>query len=297
MANIKELLANMIGKINGKLNAPEQAAQPNQQLVTDADGVAKWEDRTHYCESVNTVIVGAQEITTSKAPYGSSVSGSGNTTGVISEFEYGKSYLVVFDGIEYACEPKDYSGMYYLGNLKWADSQQSSEDSGEPFALRLSGETVYLYTEAASAHTVKVDHVEETVKTIDPKYIPDIGNSISVVFMALNAEPDDHGWSCTEVTCNKSVGDIYAALYSGTNIDALLTVQSSFEYITETAYNLRLCGMNDKGLIFASLGCDTSNSDAGDMYIVPQPVKVIYVVVGDGIAARCMHFSTNSGLE
>lgn len=48
MANIKELLANMIGKINGKLNAPEQAAQPNQQLVTDADGVAKWEDKPYY---------------------------------------------------------------------------------------------------------------------------------------------------------------------------------------------------------------------------------------------------------
>ena len=42
MANIKELLASMIGKINGKLNAPEQAAQPHQQLVTDADGVARW---------------------------------------------------------------------------------------------------------------------------------------------------------------------------------------------------------------------------------------------------------------
>lgn len=288
MANIKELLANMIGKINGKLNAPEQAAQPHQQLVTDSEGNAKWEDK--LCYEGLTEIIHQQTITCEQE---TSDIYCGAVDGHLTTDMVGKTYKVRFNGVEYECEAVKFSGVdgVYLGNTSLIGAQGGN---GEPFIIFDQGNCVIGVSEPGE---YEICILESHIKTIDPKYIPDIGNSISVVFMALNAEPDDHGWSCTKVTCNKSVDDIYAAFKSGTNIDALLTVQSSFEYITKTAYNLRLCGMNDKGLIFASLGCDTSNSDAGDMYIVPQPVKVIYVVVGDGIAARCMHFSTNSGLE
>lgn len=288
MANIKELLVSMIGKINGKLNAPEQAAQPYQQLVTDADGVAKWEDKLAYtedCEIIHRQTVSCE--LKEGSLYGSTVDGH------LTDEIVGKSLKVVFDGVEYECEAVKFSGVdgVCLGNTSLIGAQGGN---GEPFIIFDQGNCVIGVSEPGE---YEICILESHIKTIDPKYIPDIGNSISVVFMALNAEPDDHGWSCTEVTCNKSVDDIYAAFKSGTNIDALLAVESSFMYLQETIYNLRLSGKNDDGLIFTSLGCDISYSDAGDMYIQPNPVKVVYVVMGDSIAARCMHFSTNSGIE
>ena len=278
---------------------------PYQQLVTDADGVVKWEDRLAYdARPANTTLalgdftMPIYKISDDIPDFLQDITESTSVNVWLNGSKDTVKFYLLSD--EYAFAQEGVVVVAYNDNVEVY--------SGDRFICTLPERGLYLaklnetYVEGiAPAGTeepvITWNGFTGILKTIDPKYIPDIGNSLSVVFMALNAEPDDHGWSCTKVTCNKSVDDIYAAFKSGTNINARLTVQSSFEYITKTAYNLRLCGMNDKGFIFASLGCDTSNSDTGDMYIRPNPVKVVYVVVGNGIAARCMHFSTNSGLE
>lgn len=183
MANIKELLANMIGKINSKLNAPEQAAQPHQQLVTDSNGVTKWEDKTHYSTRDEFVLIDQALNFASQAGIGL-YTAMLNDTGI--QFERDKTYIVEWDGDVHSVQPIEVSmagmTMVVLGNaaLMNAASGGNFDDTGESFCIGKippeMGDVMQFFTsDTSNTHAVKVSAVTETIKTIDPKYLPSVG--------------------------------------------------------------------------------------------------------------------------
>lgn len=99
-----------------------------QQLVSDADGKPMWEDRTHYLEYVDVVVL--EEMTLTAEDDGVCYL----ATAPNAEPTEGGTYDVIWNGTTYACTgvAVDASGIpvVMLGNA----SAIGGEDTGEPFA-------------------------------------------------------------------------------------------------------------------------------------------------------------------
>lgn len=244
MANIKELLASMIGKINGKLNAPEQAAHPHQQLVTDADGVAKWEDRLAYTEHEPVEIVPEQTVT----PVSFNGGAPSAVTQVIEQFEEGATYVVTFEGKQYECVchgvrfPLSTTPVLGVGNgsLYAVADYVDEYSNGEPFCLRnISGDSGAIDTEVNGTFTVSAVRLEETVKTIDPKYLPEI---------VVNVENGDDGF-----TIDKTFAEVEAERNAGKQIK----LKAAGLCESQLPLAMYYADDNERCMIFASYFCIT----------------------------------------
>lgn len=201
MANIKELLASMIGKINGKLNAPEQAAQPHQQLVTDADGVAKWEDRLAYTNTLLSVqspngayawykvsdepLTGIEDVDMD-ADIAVWLNGERGKSSIVlkqDDFIAVSELLVVavlrddctieLNGVKFGHFPK--RGMYFVANADVAVTAVAIDKN-------------------ATEPDISWDKNTETIKTIDPKYLPDSGSSPLVITLGADVNTGKFGF-------------------------------------------------------------------------------------------------------
>lgn len=175
-----------------------------QQLVTGADGKAKWEDRYGYKKVSESVFAAEQTVSTSKAPYGSSISGSGVCNG---DIVYGKTYRVTFNGVDYNCVAHTGSySMNFLGDsaLSTANVSDGSDkfSNGEPFAVRTNAGTFYLFAESAGEYTVTISEVEEEIVPIPAEYLP----ATAVVITKQNGV----------VSCNTPLENIPACIMKGT---------------------------------------------------------------------------------
>ena len=85
--------------------------------------------------------------------------------------EVGKTYIVVFDGIEYEVICKSYNERFaYIGNLYFS-THKANLDSGEPFYI----DDRVIYVELGSGtHSILLTENVEAVHTLDPKYIEDM---------------------------------------------------------------------------------------------------------------------------
>ena len=91
------------------------------------------------------------------------------------DFEVGKEYTVIFDGVSYNCIAFIMQGISVIGNC--AIAVPSLYNSGEPFVIAASTAKATLMIETNSAgttHTVTIKSVEENVQTMDKKYLPTI---------------------------------------------------------------------------------------------------------------------------
>ena len=84
----------------------------------------------------------------------------------------GQKYTVIWDGTPYECLCKDVGGAggAYIGNGSLAGMEA---DTGEPFFVGISGNGSFVYTATAGTYTVSIVTIEETLVTIDEKYLPD----------------------------------------------------------------------------------------------------------------------------
>lgn len=142
---------------------------PYQQLVTDGDGNAKWEDRLCYeTEPVLTEIVPEETVAFSEM------------TGLMaalwpSTFNpvYGSIYTVKIDGNAYNCaciRLGDGDGVPVLGNLSLAEL---GEDTGEPFLMLYQRPWVFVSADSASEHTLSIFQEQTSISKIDKKYLPE----------------------------------------------------------------------------------------------------------------------------
>lgn len=86
--------------------------------------------------------------------------------------EEGKTYIVVWDGVEHeaVCKISPASGSTFLGNAYWGN-KRPSDDTGEPFYV----DDTSIFGELGSGtHSILLMQNVEAVHTLDPKYIEDM---------------------------------------------------------------------------------------------------------------------------
>ena len=145
---------------------PSTNGAPYQQLVTDGNGTATWEDRLAY------TAIGYGEIIPEKTY---SFSSSGPFYATIFEgvtlFD-GESYSVKFDGQLYDCvwQYNEMLEFNCMGNFSWI----GLEDTGEPFfgMSNNNGGLVIGTTDISSEHTLSISGKAETINKISEKYLP-----------------------------------------------------------------------------------------------------------------------------
>ena len=109
---LNDKLDNVKSALAGKVDGPADG-QAYQQLVTDAYGNAKWEDRLAYASVTETELMPEQTVAFSD-------SGEGIYMAVASvsfNLSEGGEYKVTFDGQQYDCVCKLYQSMPYIGNI------------------------------------------------------------------------------------------------------------------------------------------------------------------------------------
>lgn len=183
---------------------------PYQQLVTDGDGNAKWEDRLAYVVTEEQVIFSQENIAfvEQNGMYFSSESIIPTT-----DINVGANYRVNFDGESYNCvayKPDADSGLYA------APGQGSGRilignglllgfgvDTGEPFLIAYSSassEIVVGTLLTNPSHTVSITKAVETVHTIPQVYLP---KNYRVVFViTYDIEGND------SISCNCSYEEL-----------------------------------------------------------------------------------------
>ena len=132
---------------------------PHQQLVTDGDGNAKWEDKLAYSEvNIGTIL---QETTVSFDSDDGEVVVSGSV-----DIEVGKDYTVIFDGVEYNCVCFEFSSYPLIGS-------SSGNFNDYPFIISNDKphNCIVFSAEKAGDHTFSVIGEIETVHSIPQKFI------------------------------------------------------------------------------------------------------------------------------
>lgn len=147
----------------------------HQQLVTDADGNALWEDRTHYAEAVNAEVIPETEWVNNEGQF---VLVEAPTNQPV----IGVNHTVVYNGVSYDCVGVAYEAdgivAVALGNTYMIDGEVTEH----PFFMAFlppevaAGEGVYgicLPIDGAESVTTSITLNGEVVHPLDEKYIPD----------------------------------------------------------------------------------------------------------------------------
>lgn len=198
---------------------------PYQQLVTDGDGNAKWEDRLAYVATEERVIFSQEDIafTELNGQYGTGPLDMSETISV------GEKYHVDFDGEVYDCvaykfgadEPDSVSS-FSVGPGPGSDHiligngllYGPSEDTGEPFLIvysRSNSEIVIATLLTNPTHTVSVTRVVETAHKIPEKLLSK-GFIVNVVREETGSDGD------TYLLLDKTDEEIKNALNNGSTV-------------------------------------------------------------------------------
>lgn len=147
---------------------------PYQQLVTDGDGNAKWEDRLAYVATEEQAIFSQENI---------EFSGDGglyfSPAIDIAAINVGENYRVDFDGRTYistAFAPRNGAPMIGIGNGSYVGGE---DDTGEPFLIvyYTSQQTIEIGTTLpGSSHNVSIYASVETTHKIPQQYLPGIAS-------------------------------------------------------------------------------------------------------------------------
>ena len=141
---------------------------PYQQLVTDGNGNAKWEDRLAYSFEGNVTLCQKTSLKFLFENSGTYIYGFPHTT---SHLEIGKQYTVEFDETEYLLIAQNEND---IGNLSIIGE---GEDTGEPFLIApVKG---LAYTKTSGEHTVQITPTGTVYHKIPFEYVQN-GNVIRV---------------------------------------------------------------------------------------------------------------------
>ena len=185
----------------------ESEGKAFQQLVTDGNGTARWEDRLAYeTDPVLTEIV--PEETVAFSDIGGLMGASWPST---FNPVYGSIYTVKFDGNAYNCAcTRVGSGVPALGNLSLAEL---GEDTGEPFIMFYQGSWVFGSSDSASEHTISISEKQVSISKIDEKYLPTATNIIPGI-----AKIQVRNLDTTKSYSTEEIEEIYQNIKSGTVI-------------------------------------------------------------------------------
>lgn len=151
---------------NVQVSGLPDGAEANMQLVTDADGAAKWEEKLAYEEIVYKTLL--EETVTPRDDGGVYIA---VFHGLLA-LETGKTYTVNFDGTEYTCvayEHPDFAGIH-IGNISITGINM--DNSGEPFFITSTdNKFTMLMVPSGGTYTVKISGNANVLHKIPFKYI------------------------------------------------------------------------------------------------------------------------------
>lgn len=151
---------------NVQVSGLPDGAEANMQLVTDADGAAKWEEKLAYEEIVYKTLL--EETVTPRDDGGVYIA---VFHGLLA-LETGKTYTVNFDGTEYTCvayEHPDFAGIH-IGNISITGINM--DNSGEPFFITSTdNEFTMLMVPSGGTYTVKISGNANVLHKIPFKWI------------------------------------------------------------------------------------------------------------------------------
>lgn len=161
---LNDKLDNVQSELTGKVDVPADG-QAYQQLVTDADGNVKWEDRPFYTGDfeIGESLIDSLDISCSGGYY--------KGTNITTNFEEGLTYAVNWDGIKYTCK------CYYaegpntpaIGNGSLCGV---SGGNSEPFYIQVLSGYLWVFDDVKSTHTVSINRTIQTIHTIPREYLP-----------------------------------------------------------------------------------------------------------------------------
>ena len=103
------------------------------------------------------------------------------------DVQNGKTYTVVWDGVEYSCAGLVNGGVGLIGN----PTAFGAESTGEPFAYAVSGEQhLWLSYDTATSHTIKVMRQQETITPMDVNFIPNTIQRVGDDVIIPSSTPD-----------------------------------------------------------------------------------------------------------
>lgn len=159
----------------------------HQMLVTGADGSTKWDDRTHYEESVECYsgVFETNELNDGTAVNGETVRRVTFTDDTIGAIPVVDSYKVVINEEEYSCQQR--AGEVAVGKTfiqtvignpalittDLAAWLTDTPDTGEPFLLiRKNNNTLEAFI-ADTSYTYEIALHTQEIHHLDPKYLPE----------------------------------------------------------------------------------------------------------------------------
>ena len=208
-------------EIENKTEIPETNAS-YQMLVTDSEGNTKWEERTHYAEQVEGVVLEetALTITDNGIAY--------LTTPFTNSVSNGLTYIVTYNGTPYECigSYAEYSGVATvgLGNLSFF----GGETTNDPFALLVvPAEMVegfgvsagILPLDGSTTFTITITGISEIIHRIDEKYIPMVNSylrngSAFASLRTIGAKSEDAEYQIGKYAFAEGVETIASGNYS-----------------------------------------------------------------------------------
>lgn len=228
--------------LSNKVDKEKQAIPAYQQLVTGADGVQKWVDRTHYSgyEPIfeNIAIVTRVDDTV-----------GGLCAANIPMFQpasVGQIVKVVFDGQAYECAVSDVGA---IGNMHIADEYMA--DTGEPFIIiPLAGMIV---TAAEISAAVSIYTYQE--RMLDSKYLGSEIPRYGAVGNLMRIEWDGNTEGLESIVSNGFT--YYKVSDFNIPIECVTTCESSRANIAEVKYQTYSgtnCWATDSALVVTSVG-------------------------------------------
>ncbi len=191
--------------------------EPHQMLVTDAEGKAKWEERTHYTEVVDGEILPECE--------GTLIDDSGMfiiTEPFKHDFVFGETYTVYWNGVAYETVCKEFvedEGDPPVPGLGDMDLLMGTGSTGEPFFIAVTPDGVEGNTEitavlaaldGSTSVTLKIEGEGEVAHKIPDKFI----NFPESEIMIVECTPET-ALDFTTLKPNKTFAQVEEAYNSG----------------------------------------------------------------------------------
>ena len=228
-----------------------EGATANQQLVTDGDGNAKWEDRLAYDEILELKEILPEETFTTENGYY-------HDPNYRYTYMFSGTYEVTFDGKIYVCDVKEMPnlGRYYLGNGSFLPSdfvEEQLEDTGEPFLFVSTGvggdgDDVFMDASADGNHTIGIKEIVTQPVPMDGKFLPEGLGGFKGIAIAVGTTSD-------EMALSDDAKD---------TLDRILTYYSSGIKVAAYLYN---DSWTEWGAVYAPLVNVKVNSDRKRQFV------------------------------
>ena len=249
-----------------------EGGEPHQMLVTDGEGNAKWDERTHWKEEGLVDVLPEVHV-----EYNEDAGQFIIFEPFAMPIEVGKSYVVTYNGEEYTCVAKEFDmqgiPLVAVGNM----GLLGGEETAEPFGLLVIPDEMSAAPGGASAMmgvndgstevTIQIQHEGVVYHKLSPEFLPIPLTSDAEILPETTAEGVDGTLVITNPFASKIVvGKTYTVTYNGTDYTC-----RAFELPMDEEGTVTTTAVGNQ----AALGGEDTGEPFIIAYIPPEMVEMI----------------------